>query len=135
MCVYLWVLRSDAMMAHMARRPFGGGSSDFVDQVDGSGIVHADGTAQVKMYNAPTTGTQITDLTDASSNPILVVTANAFGQLPPFFGPPDGTSQLWADAGGSTRQRLDSSDGATRLSALEASSGRAAAFAIALGGM
>ncbi|MEU5908898.1 MULTISPECIES: hypothetical protein [Actinomycetes] len=89
----------------MARQSFGAGVGDFVvrpaDGLWGVGV-----GAVVTFWDAPTDGTQLTDLLDASDSPITSVTADEYGALPRFRGP-DGVTGMWADAGGSSRAWMD----------------------------
>lgn len=107
----------------MARRPFGGGGGDYVEIVDSTGVIHADTVVSCQMFNGATAGTQIVDLQDQFGNSISEVATDVYGFVPPFFGPNDGTTQLWCDSGGTVRTRMDSTDGAARLLALESISG------------
>lgn len=103
----------------MPRHPFGGSTADFVDQVANTGGLFADSGASCSFYTAQTSGVQVTDLTDLAGNPIETVAADNYGQIPVFYGPPDGTSQLWVAAGGPGRQSMTATDIPARVIALE----------------
>jgi hypothetical protein len=110
----------------VTRRPFGGTTADFVEQVDNTGVLHADAGATCTFYSAQTGGIPITDLTDAVGNPITAVSANNYGQIPTFFGPNDGTGQMWVSAGGTSRQLMFATDVAGRVAVIESASGSGA---------
>ena len=67
-------------------------------------IQTAPGTT-LTFWTALTGGSQITDLTDLSSNPITSVTADANGEIPSFFGP-SGTWRMAVDASGGAGPRV-----------------------------
>ncbi|HEY9370450.1 hypothetical protein [Streptomyces sp.] len=95
----------------MARSTFGAGVADFVvTPSDGLWAVGAGAT--VTFWDSADAGTQYTDLLDASSTPIMQVTADEFGALPRFSGP-DGVTGMWADGGGTSRAWMDAHGGAT----------------------
>jgi hypothetical protein len=102
----------------MARRPFGGGTADFVARVAG-GAWLASPNAVVTFWTAVTGGTAVTDLLDGSGAAVTSITTDSSGQLPPFQGPADGTALLWVDGGGPARQRLGATDTASRVATLE----------------
>lgn len=104
----------------MTRHSFGGGTADFVQEVDNQGVVHAGNGATCTFYTAQTGGTAIVDLTDLANNPITSVSADANGGVPPFMGPNDGTSAMWVSAGGSARQLMQATDIPARIIVLEA---------------
>lgn len=107
----------------MTRHSFGGGTADFVQEVDNQGVVHAGNGATCTFFTAQTGGTAIVDLTDLASNPITSVSADANGGVPPFMGPNDNTSAMWVSAGGSARQLMQATDIPARIIALEAGGG------------
>lgn len=102
-----------------SRRPFGGTTADFVDQVSNTGALLATAGASCTFYDAPTGGEQVTDLLDGSGTATEVIVADGYGMIPPFQGPADGTSYLWVTAGGTNRQRIESTDVQDRLLVLE----------------
>lgn len=101
----------------MARRPFGGGVADIVYQpiIGPIGGLLQVGAIEVTFWTAATSGTRITDLLDGEGAPTDVITANTAGYLLPFQGPDDDTFEMWADAGGANRVRIDASDLATAI--------------------
>jgi len=79
----------------MARNLFGGSAADVAENIDGSRVPAATGT----VWDGPTdTAAQITDLQDASGNPITTLTANDQGMVNHFYGP-DGVDLLYVDFG------------------------------------
>lgn len=104
----------------MARRPFGGGTSDFVARAAGGALLVVSG--QVTFWSAATGGTQYTDLLNTVGAAATSITTDSSGQIPAFQGPNTGVAVMWADAGGSARQRLTSTDmdAATLLSTFAA---------------
>ncbi|MGW1231422.1 glycosyl hydrolase family 28-related protein [Streptomyces californicus] len=79
----------------MARHPFGGASSDAAVDTAGVRIPGATGT----VWDGPSDGaTQVTDLLDEGHAPISVLTADAHGMLPVFWGP-DSAEKLWVSFG------------------------------------
>ena len=84
----------------------------------------------VTLWDAPTGGTQYTDLLDADGNPISQVTADEYGSIPPFQGP-DGVTYLWASAsedGSEPRYLMASPTLGDALAALEARLGETWVF-------
>jgi len=85
----------------MARRKFWADPySIVVNPTTGSGIP----SATVTLWTLRTGGVQITDLflmddAGAATTAITQLTCDSNGYLPSFLGPPDGTQQMWADAG------------------------------------
>ena len=89
----------------MARGSFGGGATEYVENSAGArqaGVV-------VTMWTAETAGTQVTDLM-VGATAATTVTSGALGRLPVFAGP-DEVIELWADAGGGSRTRLEAYGG------------------------
>lgn len=101
------------------RRPFGGTTADFVDQVSTTGALLATAGATCVFYNAPTGGQQVVDLLNSDGTPTTFIVADGYGMIPPFQGPNDGTAYLWVTAGGTNRQRIESTDVQDRLTILE----------------
>lgn len=85
----------------MARNEFGAGVADFIVRPS-DGLWGVAPLAVVAFWDAPTGGSQHTDLLDISASPITSVTADEYGHLPRFQGP-DGVTGMWADAGGTSR--------------------------------
>lgn len=95
----------------MVRNAFGAGVADAVWSTVNSGANHfvsAVAGTHVTMWSAATGGTQYTDLLDANGAAVTYVTSTTGGQLPSFSGP-SGVTQMWADAGGGVRVRVDGS--------------------------
>jgi hypothetical protein len=99
----------------MSRHWFGGTVADFlviagaavtVGEVEGFETVLAP-SRTVRFWNAPSLGTQFTDLLDANATPITEVVTDATGGYPQLQGP-DGVTAMWADgsADGSGPRRL-----------------------------
>lgn len=89
----------------MSRFQFGGGTADYVADSNGrprSGVT-------VTFYDAETGGSQLSDLLDADGAAVGSVTSGAGGRIPRFSGP-DGVTELWAEAGGAYRSRMDAYD-------------------------
>lgn len=101
------------------RHPFGGTPADFVISANSTTKILSGMQATLTMWTQQTGGTRITDLQDASHNPITAVVTDAYGSLPVFYGPADNTNVLWADAGGA-RAKLLATDIGDRLALLEA---------------
>lgn len=93
----------------MARHLFGdigafavaAGSSETVGTITGNHTLLVP-SVFITLWNAPTGGTQYTDLQDTTGNPITSVTTDANGAIPQFWGP-DGVTVVYADAGGDRR--------------------------------
>jgi parallel beta-helix repeat protein len=89
----------------MARNAFGGSVSDYVVSLYplGSSKLAAFTAATLTFYDAETGGNQVTDLAlnaDGTS-PVSSIAVPATGDVPTFYGP-DGVTQLWVSANGST---------------------------------
>lgn len=79
----------------MARNLFGGSAADVAEDVDGSRVPNAVGT----VWDGPSPeATQLTDLLDASGNPMTDITSNDEGMVGHFYGP-DGVTLVYADFG------------------------------------
>lgn len=113
----------------MTRRPFGGTTSDYVELVDNSGGLSADRSVVCTLWTAQSGGTHITDLEDSGSNPITSVSTDAYGAIPVFYGPNDGTSSMWIDPGSGARALIFATDIPARLAALEAGTAFSTVFA------
>lgn len=100
----------------MARHWFLGGPADWatahgadetsVDSQSGTRALFI-GDASITFWDAPTGGTQITDLQDAIGSPIAAVTADSDGEFPAVLGP-DTTPETWrmyADGSGGAGPR------------------------------
>lgn len=111
-----------AKVGGVTRRPFGGTTSDFVDRVSNTGALLASAGAPCKFYTAATGGVQVMDLRDSGGNATSVISADAYGMIPPFLGPDDGSDYLWVTAGGLNRQRMEATDLHDRIASLEAAS-------------
>ncbi|MFI6337848.1 SGNH/GDSL hydrolase family protein [Streptomyces sp. NPDC050535] len=85
----------------MARNEFGAGVGDFIVRPS-DGLWGVAANATVMFYDAPTEGTQHTDLLISGGTPATSVAANEYGALPRFQGP-DGVTGMWADSGGTSR--------------------------------
>ncbi|MFB8772091.1 hypothetical protein [Streptomyces broussonetiae] len=85
----------------MARYQFGRGMADYVVRPS-DGLWGVGAGAAVTFWDASDSGTQYTDLLDATSTPITEVVTDEYGALPAFSGP-DGVTGMWADAGGESR--------------------------------
>lgn len=81
---------------------------------DGNGVlsapVSAVGPVTITFWNAPTGGSQYTDLLDASGTPIAQVTVGdgttyPIGTIPRIQGP-DGVTVMWADGGAGIRYKM-----------------------------
>lgn len=79
----------------MARYIYGGTTADFVLEIS-SGRLKEGQT--VPIYSARTGGTEVTDLTDLSGNPITAPVSDSIGHII-FYGPDDMKDNLWADTG------------------------------------
>lgn len=91
----------------MPRSQFGGSVADVV--TNAAGDVQA--SVDVKFWDAPTAGTQYTDLLEidgATAIPGGVVTTDAEGFLRRFLGP-DAVTSMWAQAGTGTRRLMPTS--------------------------
>src|SRR5690606_27772695 len=79
----------------MARNLFGGSAADVAEDIDGSRVPDAVGT----VWNGPSPeAVQLTDLQDASGNPIQELISDSQGMLKHFYGP-DGVDLLYVDFG------------------------------------
>jgi len=79
----------------MARNLFGGSAADVAEDIDGSRVPGATGT----VWDGPgAEATQLTDLLDASGNPIMSLTANDQGMVEHFYGP-DEVNLVYVDFG------------------------------------
>lgn len=104
----------------MARGSFGGGASEYVADVNNRGLVGR----TVTVWTAETGGTQVTDLL-VGGVAATSITSGVGGRLPVFQGP-DNVVELWADAGGGVRFRLDAyNDEDATDTAVDAAVGRA----------
>lgn len=96
----------------MARRNFWSGPADYVVNVStGKPIVGA----TVTFWTLSVGGTQITDLKLLNSDgslgaSVTSLTTDSNGFVPSFAGPPDGTAQLWADAGIAAGRKMMNAD-------------------------
>jgi hypothetical protein len=103
----------------MARRTFGGGTADFVAGVAaGTSILEVAPGSVLTMWSALTGGSQVTDLLNSAGSATATITTDAYGNIPPFSGPNDGTAVLWADAGAG-RVTLHATDTEARVAAVE----------------
>lgn len=92
----------------MARSEFGGTLADSV--TNPAGDVQA--AVSVTFWNAPTGGTQHTDLREIDGTTVIaggIVTTDSDGAIRRFYGP-DGVTQMWAQAGSGTRRLARSLD-------------------------
>lgn len=93
----------------MARYLFGAGIADYViTSGEDNAVVFTPG-ANVTFYNAQTTGTQYTDLTEADKATALdpsAVVADDSGHLSTQFAGPDGLVGMWADGNGGAGPRV-----------------------------
>ncbi|MGC9544035.1 hypothetical protein [Streptomyces sp. UG1] len=90
----------------MARHRFGG-VADYIITVGTDDAATLEPNAQVTCWNAATSGTQYTDLTETDGvTPISggVLTADATGSVPEFMGP-DGVRSIYLDANGGAGPR------------------------------
>ncbi|MER7986976.1 hypothetical protein ABTY53_15485 [Streptomyces noursei] len=82
----------------MERYLFGGGASDVAEDIDGGRVAGA----PVTIWDGPTdTATRVMDLADAGTGSQIeqsTLTADEYGYILPFLGPP-GVERLWAKAG------------------------------------
>lgn len=101
----------------MARASFGGGASDFTFSSTAGGIVRV-GSATLTMWDSETDGARVTDLV-RDGEPVDVITVGSDGKVPTFQGP-DGTLQLWADAGSDRVQLVAQVDAVERAEAAAA---------------
>jgi hypothetical protein len=128
------------------RHPFALTPADWTFQPAAWTLATADGTAvapdadnpplaqmvpagQLTMWNAASSGTQVTDLTSDSAglDPIsggIIISSDGtdgyvVGQVEQFYGPPDDTTELWADgnAGAGPRVKLTATDTGSRVAA------------------
>jgi parallel beta-helix repeat protein len=79
----------------MARNLFGGSAADVAEDIDGSRVPDATGLV---FDGLGPQATQITDLLDASGNPIQNLTTDDHGMVGHFYGP-DGATLLYVDFG------------------------------------
>ncbi|EPD63186.1 right-handed parallel beta-helix repeat-containing protein [Streptomyces sp. HGB0020] len=89
----------------MARLEFGSGMADYVVKPS-DGLWGIAPGITITFWDAPTGGSQYTDLLDAGSNPVTQVVADEQGFIPRFSGP-DAITGMWADAGGSSRAWIE----------------------------
>ncbi|MFC7892675.1 glycosyl hydrolase family 28-related protein [Streptomyces sp. NPDC057381] len=89
----------------MARSTFGATLADFVVQPT-DGLWGVAPGAALTFWSAADGGDQYTDLLDATGAAATTITADEYGAIPAFQGP-DGVVAMWADAGGSTRARIE----------------------------
>lgn len=118
----------------MARHSFAGTDDDLVYSnyaLGGRKLLALAPNVSLDLYDAATGGSQVTDLTDTSGQPITSVSADADGFIPEFFGP-DGVVELWADGGG-PRKLLLANDIAASAAAAAQQAEEAAAAALAVG--
>jgi hypothetical protein len=79
----------------MARNLFGGSAADVAEDIEGVRVPDAVGN----VYDGPTPGASlVTDLQDASGNPITSLVSDTQGMVSHFYGP-DGVTLLYADFG------------------------------------
>ncbi|MFS4103751.1 hypothetical protein [Streptomyces sp. PD-S100-1] len=91
----------------MARHLFGGSPSDYaMERVGNQLLVRPAATGTV--WDALTGGTQLTDLTDLTGNPITQVTADVDGAVT-FYGP-DGVTVVYVDFGYGRRYTMTATD-------------------------
>lgn len=100
----------------MARTFYGGSPADVIAQVSSDDGDYAPATAEMTAWTAATGGTQITDLLDVSSSPIVTVTPDALGRVR-FYGPDNYSAAIWLQTSGGVRWRIDPADMASRLNA------------------
>lgn len=99
----------------MTRHIFGQTPADWTFTVGGSGEAILAGGVTMTMWDNPTSGTQQTDLLNATGGAVTTVTSStgsdglAAGTIPAFYGP-DGVTALWADAGGGARSLMVAGD-------------------------
>jgi hypothetical protein len=100
----------------MARMRFGGGPQDVYLFADVEGDMHAGGAFNAVFYDGPTEGAAaLTDLLDATGNPITYITTSdgtdgrAVGQLPIFFGP-DNLFEMWVSINDEPRQIISANN-------------------------
>lgn len=100
----------------MTRHMYGQGPSDWTFSVGAANAATLAGSITITFWNQSTSGTQYTDLLDASGSPITSVTSSdgssglPIGTIPLFFGP-DGVTTMWADGGGGYRSMVTAHDG------------------------
>ncbi|MEV8124119.1 glycosyl hydrolase family 28-related protein [Streptomyces sp. NPDC085944] len=85
----------------MPRYTYGGGIADYLVQPR-DGLWGVAPGATVTFYSTAEGGVQYTDLIAAGGTAVAEITADEFGLLPEFQGPPDVTL-MWASAGGAAR--------------------------------
>ncbi|MGW0015754.1 glycosyl hydrolase family 28-related protein [Streptomyces tendae] len=93
----------------MPRYTYGGGIADYLVQPR-DGLWGVAPGATVTFYSTAEGGVQYTDLIAAGGTPVAEITADEFGLLPEFQGPPDVTL-MWASAGGAARVWMKPRDG------------------------
>jgi hypothetical protein len=92
----------------MARMLFGGGIADWSFGADDDNAAILQGGVAITFWNQSIGGTQFTDLTTTTGDPIAQITSstgadgNAVGQIPNFYGP-DGVFSMWASANNGPR--------------------------------
>jgi len=95
----------------MSRHVFGQGPSDWTFTVGAANAATLAGGVVITVWDSATSGTQLTDLLDATGSAISTVTSSTgasglpVGTIPRFSGP-DGVTQMWADAGGGYRSLM-----------------------------
>lgn len=108
----------------MTRHIFGQGPSDWTFTVGAANAATLAGGVVITLWDDPTSGTQQTNLLDATGAPIATVTSSTgvgglpLGSIPRFFGP-DGVTSLWADAGGGSRSLMIALDLGTDVKGLQ----------------
>ncbi|MEU9065811.1 glycosyl hydrolase family 28-related protein [Streptomyces sp. NPDC048306] len=93
----------------MPRYTYGGGIADYLVQPR-DGLWGVAPGATVTFYSTAEGGVQYTDLVGAGGTPVAEITADEYGLLPEFQGPPDVTL-MWASAGGAARVWIKPRDG------------------------
>lgn len=103
----------------MARHLFGLSPADIALERVGDALVIRGG-AVGQVFDSLTGGTQLTDLTDLSGNPVTTVTADTNGGVG-FYGPAAGASTVYVDFGYTSRYLMQATDLGTQVDALSGS--------------
>jgi len=100
----------------VTRHMYGQGPADWTFSVGDADTATLAGAVNLTFWSSQTSGTQYTDLLNASGSPITSVTSSdgssglPVGTIPLFFGP-DSITSMWADGGGGYRSLVTAHDG------------------------